>query len=231
MKFFAALLLAAGLAFASRETGREAPRLGDAIDVARADLAATERALRRKPTDPSLLLQRLRLLHVLSVQEEARLPEARAALNALAAASPGSVGSQAREKPLYLAYAGALDVVEARHGFWPRERMEPLKRGLPRLDSATALDPGNAEIRYLRLTSCYYLPFFLGRKGSVKEDFEALASGLPAQRDRFPARWYLAVSGFVLEKGDVEGDARAALRRARDEVAAKAAAEERGGGG
>src|SRR5215217_8461973 len=75
--------------------------------------------------------------------------------------------------PLLTAYAGALEVVEARHGFWPRERMDPLKRGLPLLDSATAREPGNSEIRYLRLTSCYYLPFFLGRKGSVKEDFEA----------------------------------------------------------
>ena len=52
------------------------------------------------------------------------------------------------------------------------------------------------------------LPFFLGRKGSVKDDFAALAAALPAQRDRFPARWYLAVSAIVLEKGNVEGDAR-----------------------
>jgi hypothetical protein len=77
-------------------------------------------------------------------------------------------------------------------------------------------EPRDVEIRYLRLTSCYYLPFFLGRKFSVKEDFRMLAEQLPLQAERFPARWVFAIADFVLKKGDPDPAQRAALLRARD---------------
>ncbi len=187
-------------------------RLGSAEAMARRDLAAAEAALRRSPGKPELLLRRLRLLHALSVQDESLLASARAAREKAEAALGPS--------PLLLAYRGALEVVEARHGFWPRERMEPLRRGLPLLDSAVGLDPADAEIRYLRLTSGYYLPFFLGRKPQVREDFAALARLLPGARHDFPAAWYVAVTDFVLDKGGLEPGERERLLRARADVSA-----------
>ncbi|HEX2613383.1 MAG TPA: squalene/phytoene synthase family protein, partial [Fibrobacteria bacterium] len=199
---------------ASFSGGQDAGNMGDAETTARRELAMTEKALRENPAGPGLadlLMRRLRLLHALSVQDERLLAPARAA-RAEAEAALGA-------SPLLLAYRGALEVVEARHGFWPRERLEPLKRGLPLLDSAVRLDPDQAEIRYLRLTSGYYLPFFLGRKPQVREDFAALSRLLPGVSRDFPPAWYAAVTGFVLDKGNLSPRDRERLRRARDAAA------------
>jgi phytoene synthase len=190
----------------------------DSESVARRRLAVTEAALVERPGSLQLRLERLRLLHALSVQDEsllAKAREARVEAEKVARTAPDA----GKWASVLLAYRGALEVVEARHAFWPRARMEPLRRGLPLLDTAVRRNPGNAEIRYLRLTSSYYLPFFLGRKWSVREDFSALAELLPSVRGEFPAEWYVAIADFVLENGEIDKRDRERLRRARAEAA------------
>jgi phytoene synthase len=213
--FLLLLLLLAGAASA----------LGvDTETAVRRELTRIETELRGQPQNLDLQLQRLRILHPLSVHDATLLPVTRAArLQVLRTTEQQtsrtrSSGTYHQTLALLLAYEGARDVVEARHAFWPRDRMEPLKRGLPRLDSAVRRDPDNAEIRYLRLTSSYYLPFFLGRKWSVREDFKALAGLLPGVRTAYPAEWYVAITNFVLEKGNLDESDRTRLRRARAEA-------------
>jgi hypothetical protein len=105
------------------------------------------------------------------------------------------------DEALLAAYRGALVTLRAKHGSWPPARLGHLREGLAVLDSVVAAHPDHAEVRYLRLMSCYYLPGILGRKGSVRDDFAALARLLPAARGRYPADAYAAVVRFVLENG------------------------------
>jgi hypothetical protein len=70
------------------------------------------------------------------------------------------------------------------------------------------------------LVSCYYLPFFLGRKTSVREDFAALAENLPKVSESLPAAWYVGICRFVLTRGDLPEAAHAQLLQAYHRVAA-----------
>jgi hypothetical protein len=101
--------------------------------------------------------------------------------------------------------------LRAKHGTWPPSRLRHLREGLSILDGAVAARPDEAEVRYLRLLSCYYLPGILGRGRSVREDFAALARLLPEARHDFPPELYAAMVRFVLENGGPSPPQRAAL--------------------
>jgi len=111
-----------------------------------------------------------------------------------------------------LAYEGALVTLPAKHGFWLHDRLRHLRRGLALLARAVATQPDVAEIRYLRLMSCFHLRGDLGRNGSVREDLSSLAELLPGVRDEYPPDLYSAIVRFVLENGDPTPDQRATLR-------------------
>jgi hypothetical protein len=111
------------------------------------------------------------------------------------------------------AYEGALITLRAKHASWPPRKLQHLRQGLAVLDAVIAAHPDHAEARYLRLMSCYYLPAILGRAGSVREDFAALARLLPGVRSQYPADLYRAIATFVLEKGAPTPAERAGLER------------------
>jgi len=110
------------------------------------------------------------------------------------------------------AYRGAFILLRAKHGTWPPDRLRHTRRGLAVLDSVVAAHPEQAEVRYLRLMSCYYLPRILGRKWSVREDFAALARLLPSVRSQYPPDLYRAIVDFVLRHGTPTPAQRAALQ-------------------
>lgn len=109
------------------------------------------------------------------------------------------------------AYRGALVTLRAKHALWPPQKLRYMREGLALLDGAVAANPDAAEVRYLRLMSCYYLPGLFGRGGSVREDFAALARLLPQVRARYPAELYGAIARFVVEKGRLGAGQRSAL--------------------
>jgi hypothetical protein len=81
--------------------------------------------------------------------------------------------------------------------------MEHLDRGLPVLDSLAVTHPSIAEIRFLRLVSCYFLPAFMKREWSVDEDVRALAVLLPDARGQVPLAEYKKMVRFVLQNGQL----------------------------
>ena len=99
--------------------------------------------------------------------------------------------------PIHEGYRAALTILKAKHAFWPIKKMRYLKEGLPILDTLLTAQPDHVELRYLRLLSCYYLPRFLGRSDSVREDLAALASLLPKARSAFPPKLYDDMWRFV----------------------------------
>lgn len=213
----------AGLALAVLLGGAAAaaagiPGIGEVAAAARAEIARLD-STQVTTGDPARHLRRLRALHAVSVQDEHALPAAREALVAAERAATGRTETTA----VWLAFRGAFDIVEARHAVWPPARLKALRRGLDRLDEAVRRAPDDVDVRYLRLTSTYYLPALFGRAESVRSDFNALADLLPDVRPdaggAYPSGWYLPVADFVLRNAPLSADARDRLRQARAQVA------------
>ncbi len=105
------------------------------------------------------------------------------------------------------ALGGALEVVRAKHSRWPPNKLKFLKAGLQVLDSLAMEAPEDPVVRYLRLVSTYYLPFFVDRDESVRDDLAVLARILPERPDAFSPLIYRAVVRFVLDHGDLSEEA------------------------
>lgn len=136
-------------------------------------------------SDP--VLSQLRVLFMESVEQEGAIDRAVALLAEQPAPRP----------PIIEAYDALFEIMRANHAFWPGKKMQHLNAGLPTLDRLTERHPDHAEIRYLRLMSCYYLPRMLGRGWSVEEDFRALARLLPDASRDFPPAMYRGMVDFV----------------------------------
>lgn len=172
----------------------KAPGSGDPMfRQGRAHLADLDRRIARDTGNALLRHERLRNLYFLSVADDEWLAPAGQSLSWLERRN--AIGSDLRN-----AYKGAFDVVRAKHALWPPAKLDFLKRAEPLLDSAAARSPDDIEVRYLRLMSCYYLPFFFGRSWSVKSDFDALARLLPSAGATLPPGLLATVSKFVLDK-------------------------------
>lgn len=161
---------------------------------------------------PAPGLDRLRALYLAAVEDDEAIERGLEEVERLREGS--AAGRGGARAGLLSAYAGALETLRAKHALWPPAKLRHLRQGLEVLDRAVEEHPEVAEIRYLRLMSCYYLPGVLGRRGSVREDFAALARLLPDARDEYPPDAYQAVVRFVLEEGTPSPDARERLERA-----------------
>jgi len=153
-------------------------------------LQQVEKALRTNPNDSSLLLARLRTYYFLSVSEYDSLHGAWKRYYEMKGLLHPDLDS---------AYKGALHVVASKHALWPPDKLDFLKTAQPLLDNAVTRSPMQIEIRYLRLMSCYYLPFFFGRAWSVREDLSALALLLPKVGTEYPPGLIVKITSFVLE--------------------------------
>jgi len=105
------------------------------------------------------------------------------------------------------ALGGALTVVRAKHSRWPPNKLKFLKAGLQVLDSLAGQAPDDPVVRYLRLVSTYYLPFFVDRDESVRDDLAVLARILPDRSDAFSGPVYRVVVRFVLDHGELSEEA------------------------
>ena len=142
-------------------------------------------------------IQEVRELYLLATSDEAAI---RRGLDAVGEARGES---SAGDAALLAAYEGALITLKAKYVFWPTTRMRHLNQGLRILDTLVAAHPDDSEIRYLRLMSCYYLPSFIGRGKTVREDFAGLAGTLPRDRAALPPELYRGISEFVIANGEL----------------------------
>ena len=140
--------------------------------------------------------EKLWVLYFLSVEEREWEGRAVALADSLAAL-------QLPEDRHIRALGGALEVVRAKNSRWPPNKLEHLRKGLAILDGLVGEAPEDPVVRYLRLVSCYYLPFFLDRDESVGEDFGVLAAVLPEKGAVFSPPVRRAVVAFVLDKGEI----------------------------
>jgi len=156
------------------------------------------------------VLRRVRLIYLEAVEHPAAVERG---LEEIRGARKLSGPDDDELNSTLLAYEGALLTLRAKHGVWPTRRLQHLQEGLAVLDHVVRSDPENPEVRYLRLMSCYYLPGILGRRQTVREDFAALASLLPAARSKYPSDLFGAIGHFVLENGQLPPEQNRRLRR------------------
>jgi hypothetical protein len=154
-------------------------------------------------------LERLRAMYFLSVEDRDWARRAEDLLQSL----DGRQASGPRDRVTLEAYRGALEVVRAKHARWPPTKLAHLREGMGILDRMVEEEPDNLEARYLRLVSCYYLPFFLKREDSVREDFRVLVGSLPHHPEAFSTAVYRGVVRFVLDNGDLSAAERDLLQQ------------------
>lgn len=155
-------------------------------------------------------LERLRAMYFMSVEDRDWVGRAADLLHRL----EGRVILGSREGVTLQAYTGAMEVVRAKHARWPPNKLSHLREGIGLLDRIVEEEPENLEARYLRLVSCYYLPFFLKREESVREDFQVLVEGLPHHPESFSPAVYEGVVRFVLDNGELSEGERILLQEA-----------------
>ncbi len=153
------------------------------------------------------LMERAWALYLLAVPREEEVAETQELLRGLRATLPDS----SRLRPVAEALTGAVQVVRAKHAFWPPNKLKHLRRGLGTLDALVLDHPQDPAIRYLRLVSSYYLPFFLAREETVREDFQALARILAVDGGAIPSEIRPRVVSFVIQEGDLAPEERAGL--------------------
>lgn len=159
------------------------------------------------PAAPQRAVERLWALYFLSVDRERRVAEAGALADSLLMGDlPAALGGTVE------ALSAALDVVRAKHSWWPPTKLAQVDAGLTALDSLVVRRPEAPAVRYLRLVSSYYLPFFLRRDEAVREDFQALSDLLlQGPGSTIPPPVFPAVVAFVVDHGDFDAETRARL--------------------
>jgi hypothetical protein len=71
---------------------------------------------------------------------------------------------------VYLAYLGALQTIWAKHTGNPISKLSTFNKGKKNIEKAVKADPGNVEIRILRLSVQQNCPGFLGYDSNINED-------------------------------------------------------------
>lgn len=194
------------------------PRSHDeAQERARRDLALLEELGGGGPLAGWYDLQRLRIVYFLGLEEELYLDRLDRETDRFRELHPDR--GEVVEATLQ-AYEAAAEVLRAKHAFWPGSKTGHLRTGLAALDGLVEANPVHPEVRYLRLVSTAYLPFFFGRGDGAREDARVLARLLPAARTSFPGPTLVAMTDILLESDRLEEVSRDEVQDLRGETLA-----------
>ena len=97
------------------------------------------------------------------------------------------------------AYLAALEAIRAKNAIWPMDKWTIANSALSKMDQVVDANPDNIEVRFIRASTCYYLPFFFNRKDQVKSDFVILAQLIPVRYSNYPTHLIRNISSFILK--------------------------------
>src|SRR5437867_162530 len=69
------------------------------------------------------------------------------------------------------ALLGSTLTMRARDAFWPKTRLDYVRRGIKTMDEAVKLAPEDPEVRLVRAINNYHMPHFLNRDEIARSDF------------------------------------------------------------
>ena len=85
--------------------------------------------------------------------------------------------------PLLICYKGVAEMMQAKHGFNPFNKLARFNSGRMLIEQSICKDPDNLELRFLRLSIQSNLPSFLGYKSKIEADKNKLITGLDQLKD------------------------------------------------
>lgn len=97
------------------------------------------------------------------------------------------------------AYLAALEAIHAKNALWPMDKWTIANSALAKMDLVVNAYPENIEVRFVRASTCYYLPFFFNRKDQVKSDFSTLTKLLPLAYLQYPENLIRNICDFMLK--------------------------------
>lgn len=192
------------------------PSMGEAQETSgpEAEFSEVRRELERlnqlvnsEPRRTDLQLDRIRVLYLLALEDRDALEEAVRSIEAL---EPRADHQGPAFLPLLRAYEGALEALKGKHARWPPNKVSHVNQGLATLDAQVEAAGQSPEIRYLRLVTGYFLPFFFRRGDVVQQDLRILRESLPADGVT-PPGVRAVIARFLLEHGNPDTDQRRAL--------------------
>jgi hypothetical protein len=98
-------------------------------------------------------------------------------------------------------YIQALNAIRAKNALWPADKWSIANKALAEMDKIILKYPDNIEIRFIRASTCYYLPFFFNRKEQVKNDFIILSKLIPNWHDKYPLHLIRNICDFMIKSG------------------------------
>jgi hypothetical protein len=131
-----------------------------------------------------------RNLFYLSVEDQKHLDSAIVSFQSLSRLSQIDSG-------LGTTYIGALHSLKGKHAFWPREKLRWVNQGLKMMDEGILRSPDDIEARFIRGTTCFYLPFFFKRQETAQADFKQIILLLPALYQEYDMQLIFNVIDFL----------------------------------
>lgn len=98
-------------------------------------------------------------------------------------------------------YLQALNAIRAKNALWPTDKWSIANKALIEMDKIILKYPENIEIRFIRASTCYYLPFFFNRKEQVKNDFVILTNLIPIRHENYPLHLIRNICDFMMKSG------------------------------
>lgn len=104
-------------------------------------------------------------------------------------------------------YMAGLKALEAKYALWPLEKWQLANDALKEMDYIVKNHFEDPEIRFIRASTCYYLPFFFNRQNQVKEDFLFISKCLIEQKNinTYPTHLLRNICSFILDSGILKG--------------------------
>lgn len=99
------------------------------------------------------------------------------------------------------AYLAGFEALKAKNALWPIDKWNLAQSALSKMDKAVEEHPQNIEVRFIRASTCYYLPFFFNRKDQVIQDFRVLVKLIPGGASAYPEHLIRNISRFILDSG------------------------------
>ncbi|MGH2622769.1 MAG: hypothetical protein ACRDE7_03810 [Sphingobacterium sp.] len=89
------------------------------------------------------------------------------------------------DNPTERGYAAAFHMFMAKHTSNPIKKMSFFKNGKNKLEKELASNPGNVELRFIRLSIQYHIPKYLGYHDDINSDKDFIVNNLYKLNDEF----------------------------------------------
>ena len=142
------------------------------------------------------ILTKARLLFYKSVEDKDHIPEAIKLFEIL-------IENEAYSGRA-MTYIGALTALKGRFAFWPQQKYSLANKGLAIMDKGIQTSPNDIEALFIHGSTCYYLPFFFGRKDDAIRSLKKIIDLLPEQMHLYNEELTENVINFIKENLELE---------------------------